>query len=86
MVQVNLLVLGFCNLGKRAPTNIAISLTRDNLRELVSTLTSNAINKSESKICRKTAVRTRKGFTRFISNEDISYIIKIKNSLEIQVC
>ena len=38
------------NLGKKALTNIAIPLFRDNLRGLVSNLTSNAINNFESKI------------------------------------
>ena len=33
------------NLGKKVLTNIAIPLARDNLRGLVSNLTSNAINK-----------------------------------------
>ena len=37
------------NLGKKALTNIAISLARDNLPGLVSSLTSNAINKFEKK-------------------------------------
>ena len=35
------------NLGKKALTKIAIPLARDNLPELVSNLTSNAINKFE---------------------------------------
>ena len=37
------------NLGKKALTNIAISLARDNLSGLVSNLTSNTINKFERK-------------------------------------
>ena len=37
------------NLGKRALTNIAILLARDNLPILVSNLTSNAINNFEKK-------------------------------------
>ena len=47
-------------LGKKAPTNIAISLARDNLPGLVSNLTSNAINKFERKISVKEAVRAGK--------------------------
>ena len=66
------------NLGKKALPNIAIPLTRDNLPGLVSNLTSNAINKSE-----KGAVRVGKGFTLFISNEDMNDIIKIIKSLEV---
>ena len=70
------------NLGKEALTNIAIPLARDNLPGLVSNLTSNAINKFERKISGKGAVRAGKGFTLFISNEDMNDIIKIIKSLE----
>ena len=38
------------NLGKKALTNIALPLARDNLPGLVSNLASNVINKFESKI------------------------------------
>ena len=55
------------NLGKKLLTNIAISLRRVYLPELVSNLTSNAINKFERKISGKGAVRAGKGFTLFIS-------------------
>ena len=41
------------NLGKKALTNIAIPLARDNLPGLVNNLTSNAINKFERKIVEK---------------------------------
>ena len=37
------------NLGKKTPTELAISLARDSLPGLVSILTSNAINKIEWK-------------------------------------
>ena len=70
------------NLGKKALTNIAIPLARDNLPGLVSNLISNAINKFERKISGKGAVRAGKGFTLFISNEDMIVIIKIIKSLE----
>ena len=66
------------NLGKKALTNVAIILARDNLPGLVSNLASNAINKFERKISRKGAVRAGKEFNLFISNE----IIKIIKSLE----
>ena len=56
------------NLGKKWLANIAIPLARDNLLGLVSNLTSNAI-------------RAGKGFTLFISNEDMNDIIKIVRSL-----
>ena len=70
------------NLGKKALTNIAIALARDNLPGLVSSLTSTAINKFERRISGKGAVRTGKGFTLFISNEDMNDIIKIIKPLE----
>ena len=70
------------NLGKKALTKIAISLARDNLPGLVSSLTSNAINKFERKLSGKRAVRVGKGFTLFILNEDMNGIIRIIKSLE----
>ena len=60
------------NLGKKALTNVAIPLARDNFPGLVSNLTSNAINKSG-----EGAVRAGKGFALFILNEDMNDIIKI---------
>ena len=51
------------NLGKKALTNIAMSLARDNLPGLVSNLTSSAINKFDRKISGKGTVRASKGFT-----------------------
>ena len=70
------------NLGKKTLTNVAIPLARDNLPGLVSNLASNAINKFERKLSEKRAVRAAKGFTLFISNEDMTDIIKIIKSLE----
>ena len=67
------------NLGKKALTNIAIPLARDNLPRLASNLTSSAINKLGRKIS-GTGLGT--GFTLFFSNEDIIDIIKIIKSLE----
>ena len=49
---------------------------------LVSNLASNATNKFESKISGKGVVRAGKGFTFFISNEDMNNIIKIIKLLE----
>ena len=54
------------NLGKKALTDVVIPVARDNLPRLVSKLTSNTINKFESKISGKGAVRAGKGFTLFI--------------------
>ena len=49
------------NLGKTALTNIAIPLAGDNLPGLVRNFTSDAINKFETKISGKGAVRAGKG-------------------------
>ena len=49
----------------------------------MSNLNSNAINKFERKISRKGALRAGKGFTLFISDEDMNDIVKIIKSLEI---
>ena len=65
------------NLGTIALTNIAIPLARDNLSGLVSNLTSSAINKFDRKISANGAVRGGKGFTLFISNEEMNDIIKV---------
>ena len=70
------------NLGKKALTKIAILLARDNLPGVVSYLNSNVINKFERKIREKSAVIVGKGFTLFISNEDVNDIIKIIKALE----
>ena len=64
------------NLGRKALTNIAIPLARDNLFGLVSNLASNPINKFDRKISLKGSVRTGKGFILFILNEDMNDIIK----------
>ena len=70
------------NIGKKSLTNIAIPLARNNLLGLVSNLTSSAINTFDRKISGKGAVRGGKGFTLYISNEDINDIIKIIKSLK----
>ena len=70
------------NLRKKAPTNVAIPLARHNLPGLAKSLTSNAINKFERKMSEKGVIRARKGFTLFISNEDINNIIETIKSLE----
>ena len=71
------------NLGKKALTNITIHLPRDSLSRLVKNLTSNAINKFEKNISGKRAVRAAKGFTWFISIEDINDIVKTIKSLKV---
>ena len=57
-------------------------MARDNLSGLVSNLASYAINQFERKISGKGAVRAGKGFSLFISNEDMNDIIKTIKSLE----
>ena len=73
---------GLGNLGKKSLANNAIPLAKDNLPGLVSNSSSNPINNFERKISGKGAVRAGKGFTLFISNEDMNDIIKIIKSLE----
>ena len=68
------------NLGKKALTNNANPLARDKLPELANN--SNAIIKFARKISGNGAFRAGKGFTVFISNEDMNDIIKIIESLE----
>ena len=70
------------NLDQKSLTNVAGPLARDNLPELISNLTSNAINKFERKISGEGTVRAGKRFLLFISNEDMNDIIKIIKSLE----
>ena len=48
----------------------------------MSNVTSNAINKFETKISGKESVRAGKGFTLSIWNEDMNDVIKIIKSLE----
>ena len=48
----------------------------------MSKLTSNGINKFERKVSEKSSAKERKGLTLFISNGDMSDIIKIRNILE----
>ena len=70
------------NVGRKALTNVAIPLARDNLPGLVNNLTSKAINKFDRKISGKGAIRAEKGFTLFISNEDMNDNFKVIKSLE----
>ena len=69
-------------LGKKALTDLATHLARDNLPGLVNNLPSNVINKFQRKICGKGPVKPEKGFTLFISNEEMNCIIKIIKSFE----
>ena len=67
----------FGNLGKKALTNIASHLAREDLPGLINNLTSNAMNKIERKISGKGAVGAGKGSILFISNGDIIKIMKL---------
>ena len=49
---------------------------------MTSNAASSAVNKFERRISRKGATRVGKGFTLFISNEDMNDIIKTVKSLE----
>ena len=71
--------LGSClnRLGKKVVTDLATTFARVKLSRLVSNTASNAIKKFERRISGKRAVRTRKGFAFFISNEDMNDIIKM---------
>ena len=53
------------NVGKKALTNVPISLARDNLPGLVNNLTSSKINKFDNNISRIEATKAGKGFTFF---------------------
>ena len=70
------------NSGKKALKNVVFPLAKDNLPGLVSNLTSTAISKFGRKISGKGAVTAGKGFTLFISNEDVNDIIEFIKSLE----
>ena len=63
---------GFClaNIGKRALTNIAIPLARDNLPGLVSNLTSNVINKFERNVSGQRSCQSKE--------KDILYLFQMK--------
>ena len=56
------------NLGKKAPRNVAISLSRDNIPGLISNLTPNVIDEFDRKINGKGVIRAGKGYALFISN------------------
>ena len=71
----------FCSwlgtLSKKALTNVAIPLVRDNLPGLVTNIATNAINRFERKMSRKWAARAERGPTLFISDEDMNDSIKV---------
>ena len=66
--------------------NCAVPFAKNSLSRLVSNIASNeasnAINRFERRLSGKRAVRAERGFTLFISNEDINDIIRIIKPLE----
>ena len=70
------------NLGKKTLLDLAVPLAKDVLCKLATKATSYVLDKFDRKISEKCAVRPRKGFTLFISNEDMNDVIKIIESIE----
>ena len=75
----------FANLDKKALTNVATPLARDNLPGLVRNLTLKVINKFKRKISGRGDMRAGKEFTLFVLNEDMNDLIKIIKSLKDRV-
>ena len=62
--------------------DLTVLLAKDVLPKLATKTTSSVLAKLERKISGKGAVRAEKGFTLFISNEDVDDIFKIVESLK----
>ena len=62
--------------------DLTVLLAKDVLSKLATKTTSSVLDKLERKISGKGAVRAEKGFTLFISNEDVDDIFKIVESLK----
>ena len=69
-------------LGEKVLLDLAVHLAEDVLPKLATEATSSVLDNFEKKISVRGAVRAGKGFTLFISNEDMHDIIKIVKSLE----
>ena len=63
------------NLDKKALIDLAVSLAKDVSAKLATKAVSSVIDKFERKISRRGAVRAEKGFTLFISNEDMDHMV-----------
>ena len=74
-----------CWFGKKALTNVAISLAKDNLTGLVSNLTSSAINKFDRKVSRKGAVRAEKDLLYLFQMKIWMILLKWWNQYKVQV-
>ena len=70
------------NLSKKALIDLAAPLAKDVLPKLVTKVTLPIVDKFERKIGWQGYVTAGKGFTLFISNEDIDNIIKTVESLK----
>ena len=70
------------NLSKKVLLDLAVPLAKVVLPKLATKATSSVLDKFERKITGKGAVRAGRGFTFFISNEDMDVIIKIVESLD----
>ena len=62
--------------------DLTVLLAKDVLPKLATKTTSSVLDKLERKISGEGAVRAEKGFTLFISNEDVDDIFKIVESLK----
>ena len=62
--------------------DLTVLLAKDVFPKLATKTTSSVLDKLERKISGKGAVRAEKGFTLFISNEDVDDIFKIVESLK----
>ena len=75
----------FCKItesGKKALIDLAVPLAINILPKLATKAASSAIDDFDKKLCRREAVKTGKGFTLFISDEDMDDITKIMKLLE----
>ena len=70
------------NLSKKALSNLAIPLAKNVPHNLATKATFPVLDKFERKVSGQGAVRAGKGFTLFISKEDMDDSIKIVESLE----
>ena len=70
------------NLSTTALTDLDVALTKDILPKLATKANSSVLGKFERKIGEEGVVGKKRGFTLFISNQDIDDFIKILKSLE----
>ena len=69
-------------LGKETLTNLPVTLAKDTLTKLANKWTLSILDKLERKISGRGAIRVRKWFSLFFSNEDMNDIITIVKSLK----